>query len=127
MLNNLRAFIRGNRQDRDEGYIISSSKWVTGLMVVGIFLYNLTGGWGTVVALSLAVALLIGRYLLVRQATGDFRDMHHAKKCYGQTKNKDYLRFIKARGEQMLNDNKVLTQSAKAEIQSLIGFADKYI
>ncbi|GGL41718.1 hypothetical protein [Sporolactobacillus putidus] len=124
MLNSLREAVRG---ERGEAYVISSAKLVTLLMVIGILLYQLTGGWGTIVSLSLAIGLLIGRYLLAKQAAGDFRDMHQAKKGYAQTKNKDYLRFIKARGEQMLNDNKVLTKAAKTEIRELVGFADKYI
>ncbi|RYL91672.1 hypothetical protein [Sporolactobacillus sp. THM19-2] len=124
MLNNMRTAIRKDRKAH-EAYVISSAKWVTLLMVIGILLYVPTGGWGTVAALSLAVALLIGRYLLARQAAGDFRDMHHAKKGYAKTRNKDYLRFIKARGEQMLNDNKALTKPAKAEIRQLLAYADE--
>lgn len=122
MFENVRTALRKNNE---EGYVYSVAKWVTLLMVIGILLYQLTGGWGTLVSLSLAIALLIGRFLLARQAEGDFRDMHHAKKGYTQTKKKDYLRFIKARGEQMLNDNKMLTKRAKTEIKELLSYADE--
>lgn len=125
MLNSLRAFL--HPKNKPEGYVYSSSKWVTILMLIGIVLYTITDGWGTLVALSLAVALLIGRYLLAKQAAGDFLDMHQAKKGYAKTRNKDYLRFIKARGEQMLNDNKVLTKTAKEEIHELLAYTAKYL
>lgn len=124
MFNNIRIALRKNNK---EGYVYSSSKLVTVLMVVGILLYQITGGWGTVVALSLAIALLIGRYLLARQADADFRDMYLSKQGYSKTKKKDYLRFIKARGEQMLNDNKVLTKKAKLEIRELLTYTEKYL
>lgn len=125
MLNSLRAFFEP--KNKPEGYVYSSAKLVTGLMVIGIALYTITDGWGTVVSLSLAIALLIGRYMLAKQAAGDFHDMHQAKKGYAKTRNKDYLRFIKARGEQMLNDNKVLTKTAKGEIHELLAYAAKYL
>lgn len=125
MLKSVIAFLEP--KNKPEGYVYSSSKLVTGLMVIGILLYTFTNGWGTVVALSLAVALLFGRYLLAKQAAGDFHDMHQAKKGYAKTRNKDYLRFIKARGEQMLNDNKVLTKAAKEEIHQLLAYTAKYL
>ncbi|MFX3615908.1 MAG: hypothetical protein ACE3JK_00050 [Sporolactobacillus sp.] len=122
MLNNIfRTALKNNRGD---DYVFSSAKWVTLLMVIGILLYPLTSGWGTLVSLCLALGLLIGRYLIAKQAAGDFRDMHHAKKAYSQSRNKDYLRFIKARSEQMLNDNKVLTKTAKREINELLTYAE---
>lgn len=121
MLNNLRAALRN---DKGEDYVYSSAKWVTMLMIIGILLYPLTSGWGTLVALCLAIAVLIGRFMIAKQAAGDFRDMAHAKKAYAQTKKKDYLRFIKARGEQMLADNKMLTKTAKKEIEQLLHFTE---
>lgn len=122
MFENIRTALRKNRQ---EGYIYSVSVWVTLLMVIGILLYMPTGGWGSLVALSLALALLIGRFMLVRQASGDFKDMHQAKEGFKKTRKKDYLRFIKARGEQMLNDNKMLTKPAKEEIKQLLVYANE--
>ncbi|BBN97732.1 hypothetical protein [Sporolactobacillus terrae] len=125
MLKSIIAFLEPNH--KPEGYIFSSAKLVTGLMVLGLLLYTITGGWGTIACLALAIGLMIGRHLLVKQATNDFRDLHHAKKGYGQTRNKDYLRFIKARGEQMLRDNKALTKSAKIEIRELLAYAERYL
>ncbi|GEB77351.1 hypothetical protein [Sporolactobacillus inulinus] len=125
MLKSIIAFLEPN--NKPEGYIFSSAKLVTALMVAGILLYTFTGGWGTIACLSLAIGLMIGRYLLVKQATNDFRDMHHAKKGYAQTKNKDYLRFIQARGQQMLRDNKALTKSAKKEIHELLTYTERYL
>ncbi|MFT8363444.1 MAG: hypothetical protein ABF586_04225 [Sporolactobacillus sp.] len=121
MLTGFRAALKNNQ---GEDYVYSSAKWVTLLMFIGILLYPLTSGWGTLVALCLAVAVLLGRFMIARQAAGDFKDMAHAKEAYAKTKNKDYLRFIKARGEQMLADNKMLTKTAKKEIEQLLQFTE---
>jgi hypothetical protein len=42
-----------------EGYIKNSSTLVTGLFVIGGILYNLTKGYGTVVALGIALLVMV--------------------------------------------------------------------
>ncbi|MFT8871968.1 MAG: hypothetical protein ABF868_06715 [Sporolactobacillus sp.] len=121
-MNRLQALLQNKKS---EDYVFSSSKWITLLMIAGIVAYPLTAGWGTLVLLCLAIGLLIGRYLIAKQTSADFRDMHHAKAAYAKTKNKQYLRFIQARAKQMLADNKMLTKAAKEEINTLLGFAER--
>ncbi|MFZ2624215.1 MAG: hypothetical protein WAX29_03110 [Propionibacterium sp.] len=99
------------------------SKLVTGLMVLGGILYLPTGGWGLLVCLLVAIVALIGRRLLEHQAAGDFSDLHEAKQQFTHTRNREYLTFIIARGEQMLADNKALRPESKSEITELVTWA----
>ncbi len=109
-----------------EGYIKNSSILVTGLMIIGMILYPLTKGYGTIIALSVALIVMVGQKLLIRQAKNDFKDMYYAKEMYLKTKNTEYLDFILARSKQMTNDVKVLSDRAKKEIAELRQFAEKY-
>ena len=109
-----------------EGYIKNSSILVTGLMIIGMILYPLTKGYGTIIALSVALIVMVGQKLLIRQAKNDFKDMYYAKEMYLKTKNTEYLDFILARSKQMINDVKVLSDRAKSEIAGLRQFAEKY-
>ena len=109
-----------------EGYIKNSSILVTGLMIIGMILYPLTKGYGTIIALSVALIVMVGQKLLIKQAKNDFKDMYYAKEMYLKTKNIEYLDFIMARSKQMINDVKVLSDRAKREIAELQQFAEKY-
>lgn len=107
-----------------EGYIKNSSMLVTGLMLIGMILYPITKGYGTIIALSVALIVMIGQKLLIKQAKDDFRDMYYAKEMYLKTKNKEYLDFIMARSTQMVRDVKVLSNRAKIEIADLQKFVE---
>ena len=109
-----------------EGYIKNSSILVTGLMIIGMILYPLTKGYGTIIALSAVLIVMVGQKLLIKQAKNDFKDMYYAKEMYLKTKNTEYLDFIMARSKQMINDVKVLSDRAKREIAELQQFAEKY-
>ncbi|WP_369716006.1 hypothetical protein [Leptotrichia alba] len=109
-----------------EGYIKNSSILVTGLMIIGMVLYPLTKGYGTIIALSAALIVMVGQKLLIKQAKNDFKDMYYAKEMYSKTKNTEYLDFIAARSKQMINDVKVLSDKAKKEIAELQKFVEKY-
>ena len=110
-----------------ETYIKNSSRLVSGLFVIGGLLYYPTNGYGTLIALALALIVLFGQKMLLTQANKDFADMHQAKQLFEQMQNYDYLRFIMARSEQMLKDNKVLSDKAKREIQQLREFSEKQL
>lgn len=106
-----------------ETYIKNSSRMVSGLFIIAGILYYPTKGYGSVIALAAALIVMFGQKLLLSQANKDFADMYHAKKVFEETQNLDYLRFIQARSDQMLKDNKVLSDKAKTEIAQL----QKYI
>ncbi len=110
-----------------ETYIKNSSRLVSGLFVIGGLLYYPTNGYGTVISLALALIVLFGQKMLLTQANKDFADMYQAKRLFEQTQNVDYLRFILARSEQMLKDNKVLSDKAKYEIKQLREFSEKQL
>lgn len=113
------------QQDKQFGHVYGAAKIVTGLLVVACVLYPLTGGWGSLVALVLAIVVLLGRRLLENQAANDFSDLAQARQQFSRTGNRDYLAFMKARCTQMLNDNKVLTPESKAVLHEHLDFADK--
>ncbi|MCQ9120397.1 hypothetical protein [Rodentibacter pneumotropicus] len=108
-----------------ETYIKNSSRLVSGLFIIGGLLYYPTNGYGAVISLALALILLFGQKMLLTQANKDFTDMYQAKQFFEQTQNTDYLRFIMARSEQMLKDNKVLSDKAKREIHQLREYSEE--
>lgn len=120
----VRRFVDPQR-DQPEGYVYSSSKLVTGLLVVAAILYPLTNGWGTLVALALAIFVLLGRRMLERQVAKDVGDLNEAKRQFKRTRNQEYLTFITARCTQLLNDNKVLTPETKTLLHDFLKFAER--
>ena len=90
-----------------ETYIKNSSRLVSGLFVIGGLLYYPTNGYGTVIALALALIVLVGQKMLLTQANKDFVDMYQAQALF----------------EKMLKDNKVLSDKAKNEIHKLQAFS----
>lgn len=110
-----------------EGYLKNSSKLVTALFIIGGILYYPTSGYGTVIALSAALIVLFGQKLLISQINKDFADMYFAKQQYEQTQNQDYLKFIKARSEQILQDNKVLSDKGKRELTALRKYSQELL
>ncbi|BFU61187.1 MULTISPECIES: hypothetical protein [Rodentibacter] len=108
-----------------ETYIKNSSRLVSGLFILGGLLYYPTNGYGTVISLALVLIVLFGQKMLLSQANKDFADMYQAKRLFEQTQKVDYLRFILARSEQMLKDNKVLSDKAKYEIKQLREFSEE--
>lgn len=110
----------------EQRYIKNSSMLVTGLFIIAGVLYYPTQGYGAVIALALALFVLLGQKLLIAQTKRYFAEMYAAKQQFEQSGNPDYLEFIRLRGTQMLLDNKVLADSAKTEIQTLLAFVHKH-
>ncbi|MGQ8821368.1 hypothetical protein [Bibersteinia trehalosi] len=110
----------------EQRYIKNSSMLVTGLFIIAGVLYYPTQGYGAVIALALALFVLLGQKLLIAQTKRYFAEMYAAKQQFEQSGNPDYLEFIRLRGTQMLSDNKVLADSAKTEIQTLLAFVHKH-
>ena len=106
-------------------YVHSVGVLVTGLMVLAGLLY-LWKPAAAIVALVCAIIAMWGRWMITRQVVQDLSDMHASKAGYASTGNRDYLEFIRLRGEQMLRDNKALTPLAKNEINELMDWAAKH-
>lgn len=107
----------------EQPYIKNSSMLITILFIIAGVLYYPTNGYGSVIALALAVFVLMGQKYLIAQTRQYFNEMYAAKKQFEQNQDKVYLEFIVARGSQMLNDNKVLSDKAKLEVHRLLTFA----
>ncbi|MDG2960369.1 hypothetical protein P7L91_05845 [Bisgaard Taxon 10/6] len=107
-----------------ETYVKNSSPLVTALLIIAGLLWYVTQ-YGSIIALVLALFVLMGQKMLLAQANKDFREMYLSQQQFEQTQNADYLRYIQARSEQMLRDNKVLSDKAKREIAQLQAYAAK--
>lgn len=110
-----------------EGYLKNSSMLVTALFIIGGIVYYPTQGYGTVIALVIALMVLVGQKLLLSQIKKNFADMYFAKKQFEESNNKEYLEFIIARSSQILQDNKVLSQKAKKELKQLQQYASSML
>lgn len=111
----------------EQPYIKNSSILVTALFIIAGILYYPTDGYGSVIALALAIIVMFGQKILISQTRQYFAEMYAAKQQYERNKNKDYLEFIRLRGSQMLSDNKVLSEQAKHEIDELLNFVKQNI
>lgn len=109
-----------------EGYIKNSSTLVTGLFIIGGILYNLTKGYGTVVALAIALFVMIIQKILINQTNKYFQDMYHAKEMYKKTKNKEYLLFIELCSDKIYKEIKVLSIKGKTELEELRDYSKKH-
>ena len=103
------AWARGYDDRRPEGYTFGMMGPALGLSLLAAVLYPLTKGYGSVVALALAVFLLLGRQMIERQVAADVSDLVEAERQYGRTRNPEYLDFAELRAAGMLEDNKMLT------------------
>ncbi|MFZ7186882.1 hypothetical protein ACLSY8_02950 [Avibacterium avium] len=107
----------------NESYLKNSSKLITALFIIGGIVYYPTKGYGTVIALVIALMILVGQKLLLSQINKDFADMYFAKEQFEKLGNKTYLEFIVARSSQILQDNKVLSEKGKQELLKLNQYA----
>ncbi|MFQ1014132.1 hypothetical protein [Avibacterium paragallinarum] len=111
------------KASESEGYLKNSSKLITALFIIGGIAYYPTKGYGTVIALVIALMILVGQKLLLSQINKDFADMYFAKEQFEKLGNRTYLEFIVARSSQILQDNKVLSEKGKQELNALQQYA----
>ncbi|MDO4927841.1 MAG: hypothetical protein Q3976_02055 [Corynebacterium sp.] len=105
-----------DKQRDERQFVVSVTPLVTGLMVLGAAGYFLTP-YLTIVLLVLALIALWGRWVLLRQVTGDIRDMKMAQAAFEQGKQpEECLEFIRLRSSQMLQDNKMLSTYGKEQV-----------
>lgn len=119
---NLREFLKSPEQP----YIKNSSMLVTALFIIAGVLYYPTNGYGSIVALVAAILVMMGQKMLIGQTRKYFAEMYAAKQQFEQTQNKDYLAFIHARGTQMLAENKMLSNQAKQNIETLLDYVKNH-
>lgn len=118
----IRAWARGH-DGRPEGYTYGMMGPAVGLSVLAALLYVPTRGYGSIVALVLAIFLLLGRQLIERQVARDVADLREAERQYARTRNPEYLEFTRLRAGGLLEDNKMLTPDTRAWLAERIEWA----
>ena len=108
----------------NETYIKNSSPLVTALLIVAGILYYPTQGYGSIIALAIALIVLVGQKMLLTQTNKDFADMYRSKQQFTKTQNQEYLQFIQLRARQIQTDNKVLSKKGKAELEALLNYVE---
>ena len=73
----------------NETYIKNSSPLVTALLIVAGILYYPTQGYGSIIALAIALIVLVGQKMLLTQTNKDFADMYFAKQQFTATQNRN--------------------------------------
>ena len=121
----LRQWMRGYKGDADrpEGFTYGMMGPATGLSVLAGLIYPLTKGYGSVVALALAVFLVLGPHMIERQVAGVISDLQEAQRQYKRTRDPEYLEFTDLRASGLLEDNKMLTAPTKAWLAEQIEWA----
>ena len=119
----IRQWARGYDDKRPEGYTYGMMGPAMGLSVLAGLLYPLTRGYGSVVALALAVFLLLGRHMIERQVAGVASDLQEARRQYERTHEPDYLKFVELRASGLLEDNKILTPDSRTLLQGYAQWA----
>ncbi|WP_136191902.1 hypothetical protein [Actinomyces procaprae] len=118
----LRAWVRGH-DGRPEGYTYGMMGPAVGLSVLAALLYAPTKGYGSIVALVLAIFLLLGRQMIERQVARDTSDLREAARQYERTGNAEYLDFTRLRAGGLLEDNKMLTRETREWLVGRIEWA----
>ncbi|SDM29331.1 hypothetical protein [Actinomyces ruminicola] len=118
----LRAWARGH-DGRPEGYTYGMMGPAVGLSVLAALLYAPTRGYGSIVALVLAIFLLLGRQMIERQVARDAADLREAERQYERTANAEYLEFTRLRAGGLLEDNKMLTRQTRTWLSERIEWA----
>ncbi|TCP93300.1 hypothetical protein EDC44_12111 [Cricetibacter osteomyelitidis] len=107
-----------------ENYLKNSSRLTYGLFIIAGLLYSFDYKYGAMIALVLILIVMFGQKMMLNQINKDFAEMYYAKKMYEETQNLDYLYFIDLRSQQILQDNKVLSDKAKNEIMALRAYVE---
>lgn len=118
----LRAWVRGH-DGRSEGYTYGMMGPAIGLSILAALVYAPTRGYGSIVALVLAIFLLLGRQMIERQVARDAADLNEAERQYARTRNPEYLDFTELRAGGLLEDNKMLTPPTRAWLGERIQWA----
>ncbi|MDO4901163.1 hypothetical protein [Actinomyces sp.] len=118
----IRAWARGH-DGRPEGYTYGMMGPAAGLSILAALLYFPTRGYGSIVALVLAIFLVLGRHMIERQVARDVSDLKEAERQYTRTRNPDYLDFTELRAAGLLEDNKMLTRQTRAWLGERVEWA----
>lgn len=112
-----------NQKNRPDSPIVSISPALIILGAIAAALYGLWQSWACIIPLLLILVLMWVRYTMQRQALRDFAELEAALTAWKKTRDRQYLEHMAAQSERILNENKALTEQARAHVQEYADFA----
>ena len=112
-----------NQKNRPDSPIVSISPVLIVLGAIAAALYGLWQSWACLIPLVLILVLMWVRYTMQRQALNDFAELEAAHTAWKKTRDRQYLELMAAQSERILNENKALTEQARAHVQEYAEYA----
>lgn len=112
-----------SQKNRPDSPIVSISPALIILGAIAAALYGLWQSWACLIPLVLILVLMWVRYTMQRQALNDFAELEAALTAWKKTRDRQYLELIAAQSERILNENKALTEQARAHVQEYAEYA----
>ena len=112
-----------NQKNRPDSPIVSISPVLIVLGTIAAALYGLWQSWACIIPLLLILVLMWVRYTMQRQALRDFAELEAALTAWKKTRDRQYLELMAAQSERILNENKALTEQARAHVQEYAEYA----
>lgn len=112
-----------NQKNRPDSPIVSISPVLIVLGAIAAALYGLWQSWACIIPLLLILVLMWVRYTMQRQALRDFAELEAARTAWKKTRDRQYLELMAAQSERILNENKALTEQARAHVQEYAEYA----
>ena len=112
-----------NQKSRPDSPIVSISPALIILGAIAAALYGLWQSWACLIPLVLILVLMWVRYTMQRQALRDFTELEAALTAWKKTRDRQYLELMAAQSERILNENKALTEQARAHVQEYAKYA----
>lgn len=112
-----------SQKNRPDSPIVSISPVLIILGAIAAALYGLWQSWACLIPLLLILVLMWVRYTMQRQALNDFAELEAARAAWKKTRDRQYLELMAAQSERILNENKALTEQARAHVQEYAEYA----
>ena len=112
-----------SQKNRPDSPIVSISPALIILGAIAAALYGLWQSWACLIPLVLILVLMWVRYTMQRQALNDFAELEAALTAWKKTRDRQYLELMAAQSERILNENKALTEQARAHVQEYAEYA----
>ena len=112
-----------SQKNRPESPIVSISPALIILGAIAAALYGLWQSWACLIPLLLILVLMWVRYTMQRQALRDFAELEAARTAWKKTRDRQYLELMAAQSARILDENKALTEQARAHVQEYAEYA----
>lgn len=114
---------RGYDADRPEGYTFGMMGPAMVLSVIAALLYKPTHGYGSIVALLIAVFLVIVRHIIEGRVAAAVGEIIEGEDQYKRTRNAEYVEFVELRASGLAEENKMLTSQTREWLQEQVEWA----